>query len=184
MLKKLKRFLVSRIKRLGIVDALLFGSAVKGKVLPGDIDVCLIFRNKVSLEVVDKLAKEAKSKGFNLHISTLTIDNFFTKPHSLIRTLLKEGISISTGRKFSENFNLKSFTLYSYTLKKIKPSSKVRFVYLLKGRGKESGFVKRLNGKWINDGCFIIPIEKDNEILEVMKRWKINYKREVLLLIS
>lgn len=182
MLQKLRRFLIPRIKRPDIVDAILFGSAVKGKILPRDLDVCLIFKDKVPLTFVDQLAKDAGGKDFNLHISTLTINNFFTKPHPLIKTLLNEGVSIATNKKLSENFNLTSYALYSYTLRGLKPSNKVSFVYVLKGRGKEKGFVEGLDGEWINDGCFIIPIEKDNEILSVMKKWGINYKRKVLLI--
>ena len=182
MLKNLKSYLKKEIKGLDlteVVDILLFGSAVKGKEFPKDIDICIIFRKNRVQNIVGELTKRIKK--INLHISTLTTDNFFRKPHSLIKTLLVEGISILTDKKFSQNFGFSSTVLYSYNLSKLKQSDKVRFVYLLKGR-KDEGIVKKLNGEWIADSCFIIPIEKDSGILAIFKKWFIQYKRKEVLL--
>ena len=39
-------------------------------------------------------------------------------------------------------------SIYSYDLSNLKPSIKVRFVYVLKGRGKEKGIVKEKKGEF------------------------------------
>lgn len=162
-----------------IADIFLFGSAVKGKEFPRDIDICIVFRKKISNEIIKEI--ENKLKNFNIHISSLNVDNFFRKPHSLIKTLLVEGISIFNGNPFIQNFGFSSYVLYSYSLLKLKPSEKVKFVYLLKGRDGD-GIVKRFEGKWIIDGCFIIPIQKDNEMLAIFKKWMIPYQRKEILI--
>ncbi len=182
MLKNSKKYL--ELKRIAqefvssnIIDVVLFGSYAKGKTKASDIDVCIIFRNKIDLKIVKEFA--AKSKA---HTSSLLIDEFFTKPHALIRSLLFEGISLISGKKLNEIYNLSSFSLYTYNISKLKSSTKVRFVYLLKGRSGK-GIVKNLGGKFLAPGCFLIPSEKDNEILDIMKQWKINFNRKTIMLI-
>lgn len=182
MPKELSKYLKEKLKGIDlteVTDILLFGSAVKGKEFPEDIDLCIIFRKKISGKTIEEI--ENKLKNLNVHISSLTIDNFFSKPHSLAKTLLLEGISILNGKPFIQNFGFSSYTLYSYELSKLKPSEKVRFVYLLKGR-KEEGMVKKMNGEWIADGCFIIPVQKDSEMLIILKKWQIPFKRKEILI--
>lgn len=162
-----------------IVDIFLFGSAVKGKEFPRDIDLCIIFRKKISNEIIKEI--ENKLKDVNIHLSSLNVDSFFRKPHSLIKTLLVEGISIFNGNSFIQNFGFSSYVLYSYSLLKLKPSEKVKFVYLLKGRDGD-GIVKKFKGKWIIDGCFIMPIQKDSEILAIFEKWMIPYQRKEILI--
>jgi len=162
-----------------IADIFLFGSAVKGKEFPKDIDICIIFRKRISREMIKNV--EDRLKEFDMHISSLVIDNFFRKPHSLIKTLLIEGISILNGKPFIQNFSFSSYVLYSYDLSKLKASEKVRFVYLLKGR-KGVGIIEKMNGEWITDSCFIIPIQRDSEMLIILKKWSIPFKRKEALI--
>ena len=182
MSKELNKYLKKRLKEINlveVVDILLFGSAVKGKEFPKDIDICIIFRK----EILDEIIKDVKDKlkEFDVHISSLTVDNFFLKPHSLTKTLLVEGKSIFTNKSFIQNFGFSSYVLYSYDLSKLKASEKVRFVYLMKGR-KEIGIVKKINGEWMTDSCFIIPIQNDSEMLIILKKWQIPFKRKEVLI--
>ena len=59
MLKNSKEFLILHKKarelykkyKKEIVDIVIFGSFVKGKMLPRDVDICIIFREKVNNEL-------------------------------------------------------------------------------------------------------------------------------------
>ncbi len=185
MLEKLKKSLAIKPKNKNeIVDIILFGSAVKGKYLPKDIDICIIFKNKPIPEILKEIEEKAKKTKLNIHISTLTAKNFFTAPHSLIKTILKEGRSILTKKTISEIYGLSAYSLYTYSLTKMTPTEKVRFIYTVKGRKNEKGFVKKIGGEWITDSCFIIPINKDSEIQKLLKRWNIQYKRKNVLLMN
>ena len=75
----------------------------------------------------------------------------------------------------------KHFVLYTYILSNQPKSIRVRFVYLLKGRGKDSGIIKEFRGKFLVPGCFIIPIKKDKEMQEIFQKWKIKFKRIQML---
>ena len=189
MLKSLKKYsvlsnIVNGIKDENVVDIILFGSAVKGKIEPRDIDIAIIFRDKVDLKLINQLNEAYEKKGFNVHISSLVIDNFFTKPHSLIRTMLFEGISLLTNKTIAENYGLMSWSIYNYNLTSLEKSKRVRFVYILKGRGKEKGLVEEFKGKFLAPGCFIIPVEKDNEILDILKKWNVKFERNKCMLMS
>ena len=76
----------------------------------------------------------------------------------------------------------KFYYLYSYNISKLKPSNRVRLVYVLKGRGTEKGIIKKLNGKFLAPACFILPIKHDKEIQEVFKFWKVPSKRMKIML--
>lgn len=186
MLKHSKEF--SRLKaewkkswKEDVADVLIFGSYVKGKAKPQDIDICLIFRNKIKLDIVHKA--EALL-GENYHVSSLSVDNFFTNVHSLAKTLLLEGKSIISGSRFACNLGLTAKLLYSYDLSSESSSKKVRFVYLLRGRNGSAGLVKDWGGEFIAPSAFFVPIEKDNEAQEVFDAWKIKYARKKLMLMN
>ncbi|MBW2977583.1 hypothetical protein KY331_01940 [Candidatus Woesearchaeota archaeon] len=76
---------------------------------------------------------------------------------------------------------LKHYILYTYSLSNQPKSIRVRFVYLLKGRGKDQGIVQQLKGKFLVPGCFTLPIKKDKEMQEIFQKWKIKFKRIPML---
>ena len=186
MLKNLEKY--SIIKKeckkaldQNIADILLFGSLARGKIDANDIDLCIIFREDINQNIVNRLSHALEGNNINAHISALNIAEFFTKPHSLIRTLLKEGKSIITGKNLADNFGLETFTLYNYNLTLLKKTDRVKFVYLLKGR-KKTGIIESNNGIFLAPGCFIAPIKSDHEIKSLFDFWKIKYNRRIILL--
>lgn len=165
-----------------IVDILLFGSMARGKYDVMDIDICIIFREKQDMGLINELSNSLENKGINVHMSTLVIDEFFTQPHSLIRTLLKEGKSILTNKELSENFGLVINALYVYNLTSLKKSERVKFTYLIRGRNDE-GFVRKNKGYFLAPSCFVIPIACDHEIKQILDMWNIKYSRKIISLI-
>ena len=164
-----------------VVDIFLFGSAIKGKDNPNDIDICLIFRDKLNLDIIKKAGLIL---GEEFHLSSLTANNFFTEIHSLSKTIMFEGRSIITGKSFTGNFGLNGFLLYSYNLSQETPSKKVRFVYLLRGRGESAGMVKRWGGEFISPSAFMVPVGMDSEVQQIFNEWKVHFKRRKLLLMD
>ncbi len=182
MLKNSEIFLKLRkiVKKYDLEDIIIFGSFVKGKTKPEDIDICLIFKENINLETIRNIQYELDNR---FHISSLTTDNFFNKKHNLAQTLLFEGISAKLGQRLGELYSLDSYGLYYYDISGMKKSDKVRFVYLLKGRIKGEGIVNGFKGKFLVNGCFIVPVEKDSEMLEIMNKWNVKFSRKMVLLI-
>ncbi len=186
MLKNSKDYLKLRNKvkkfiNKELIDIVIFGSAVKGKTIARDVDICLIFRNNIDLGIVGKVSKEL---GSNFHVSHLVIDNFFTKMHNLAKSVFFEGISLITGKRLTEQYSLKSYSLFYYSLSGLKKSDRVRFVYLLKGRGKENGLVKEFGGSFLVPSCFLMPVGSESEMIEVLNKWKVRFYRKKVMLMD
>jgi len=167
------------IKKYDFEDIIIFGSFVKGKTTPRDIDICLIFKENVNLISIKEIQSEL---GERFHVSSLSADNFFNKKHNLAQTLLFEGISAKSGKRLGEIYSLDPYGLYYYNISDMKKSDKVRFVYLLKGRKNGKGIVSEFNGEFLVNGCFIVPVEKDSEMLEIMNKWNVKFSRKRVLL--
>ena len=186
MLTKSKEYLVLRTEARRffsreIVDILLFGSAVRGKQVPRDFDICTVFRKNVDNALVSGLHRALEKKKATAHISALTIDEFFRKPHSLAKTVFFEGVSLLTGRKLGENFGLHPCVLYAYDLTALPSSKKVLFVYALKGRRGEPGVVEKAGGQFVAPAALIVPLQKDSDISELLNFWRVKYTRILIM---
>ena len=162
-----------RVKGPHIKDIVLFGSFAKGKLQPNDIDICLIVDGEV------ETAKLEKQFGPDAHLVTLVLSSF--PKATLWKTLLNEGVSLLTGKKFSEILGYTSGVIYLYDLKGFTQSDKVRFFYALKGRGENSGVLKRVNGKSLGRGVLSVPTESDSEMQQFFLDWEIPFNRRPVL---
>jgi len=68
-------------------------------------------------------------------------------------------------------------SIFTYDLSHLKSSKKVLFVYLLKGRTKNDGLIKKFKGSFLVQSCFIIPQKNALEIEEIFNEWGIKYNR-------
>ena len=84
--------------------------------------------------------------------------------------------------KLAKENKLEPSVLYTYDLKKSNKSAAVRFVYLMKGRGKDEGIVKNFKGKFLAPGCFTIPYKKQKEMQSIFKMWGIKYQSKLILI--
>ena len=167
-----------------VLDILGFGSFVRGKTRPGDVDVCVVFLSDIDNSKVNEFYSRCRRAGINVHVSPLVAENFFLKHHTLATTVLYEGVSLIDGAPAAKRFGLEAWALYTYGIAGMKPSEGVRFVYAMKGRGKNMGLVRDYGGFFLSHGCFMIPVGKDGEMREALERWKVKYMRKNIFLIS
>lgn len=168
------------IKKNNILDVIIFGSVMRGKFIPGDIDVCIIINDddeEKSIDLVGSLGGLLDSSSLKFQINILT-SSALIKGNTLAKTLLIEGYSIAKDRKFSSNFGLESKSLFIYNLKNFTPSKRVQLHYLLKGRYGSKGILKEVNGKLFGNGSIIVSIEKEDVLKEIFDKWKISYRVE------
>ena len=132
--------------------------------------IYFVFRADVNEEVVHEIKKEIK--GEKLHFLTL---NELMSDKDTFNSLVIDG------KMLINELGIKVYSLFNYDLSKLKGSNKVRFVYVIKGRG-DKGLVERLSGKFLTNGCFMIPKENEKEILDVFEQWDVKFdKKEVML---
>ncbi len=172
ILQLIKNKLNYLLKDKKVLDIIVFGSAVKGKLTPRDVDVALILHD---LKIVPKAID-----GF--HFSVLSPEDFVINPPTLINTLLREGYSLRKNCFLAEAYKFLGRVLFIYDLHGLNSSQKVRIVNVLRGKNKARGLVEANGGKWLANGVFIIPIYYDNVFERFFANFKIKYTKNYLLM--
>ncbi|MAG78358.1 hypothetical protein CL616_03265 [archaeon] len=167
-LLKIKNKLKKYLNEKEVLDIIIFGSAIKGKALPKDIDIAVIGGKKINIP--------------NFHVSLLNPKDFFVKPPSIIHTLLREGYSIRNKCFLSESFKFKNKVLFKYELKDLTPSLKVKVVNVLRGKNKEKGRVIEYGGEWLVNQVFIVPIGTEHLFNEFFLNFKVKFKKYYILM--
>ena len=169
-LSEIKNRLRPILRNNDVIDVILFGSVVKGKTLPRDIDVAIISEEDIKPNV----------EGF--HFSVLKQREFFKNQPTLVTTLLREGHSLRLGKPFCEGFRFKSGVMFVYNLTSLNSSEKVRIVNLLRGKGGGEGLVKEYRCEWISNNVFIAPLEGEYIIEQFLIKNKVNFKKSHILI--
>ncbi len=185
-MKTLKANLKSLLKKEKyLVDIFLFGSAFKGKEKPNDIDIIALFRDN-NYELIERVLYQIKKVGEKLeillHIEPIVVDQLHNQ--KAYPFLLHEGFSLRNMKFLHELLGFKPFVLITYNLEDKTPSEKVRFSYALYGRKEGDGLLKKLKGKVIGKGSFLIPINQQAAIKSFFELWNTKYKEQRLFIFS
>jgi len=164
-----------------IWDIVVYGSLVKGKPKPNDIDIAVILKDKIPLNEKLGLGQKIKftfQKNIKLNLDVKVVDLLELQDnHFLAReSILAESFSLINNKWLSEIFGFKSAYLFHYDLKNLTASQKKMFYYALKGRRGSKGILDRMSGEQLSDGLIKVPIEFSYEFIELLERYKIKYK--------
>ena len=96
-------------------DIVLFGSFVKGKLEPKDIDIALLMKSQAD---AIKIKESIKSILINADIEI--VDSIYSP---LWAVLIREGFSVRKNKFLFEIYRLEPVVLYKYSLKKLNPVS-------------------------------------------------------------
>ncbi len=179
-MRKLKRSLKSLLKKENsLVDIFLFGSAMKSKEKPRDVDIIALFRRKDLKKMEDVLyclKKIGDGLKIDLHAEPIVVDNIFRE--KVYASVIHEGFSIKEMKLIRDMLNFKSYVLFTYKLEDKKPSEKVRLSYALYGRKKGEGLLKSLKGEVIGRSSILVPTEKQEIMRNFFKEWKVEYNEQ------
>ena len=167
-LLKIKKDLKRILSDKEVYDIIIFGSFVKGKANPSDIDLAII-SDKKNFEI----------KGF--HVSVISLIDFF-KPVELINTLLREGYSLKRDKSFSESYGFKNKCLFRYELTELSLSKKVQVVNFLRGKKHEKGLVLDKEGEWISNQVFLCPVIFDSIFERFFLTNKVKFRKYYILI--
>lgn len=183
MLSILRKYLESEKKDKRIFDIILYGSSTFGKEKPRDIDILVIFFEGSLKDRLTKIQgiKEKLNKEFeNIDIKQILFNELFSS-NFLARTgIFINGMSVFKEKNFCEIIGFKSFSLFWYNLKGLNHSQKIKFNYILAGRGTK-GLMEELRGERLASGAVKIPTKNSHEFEQVLKSNKINYTKENIL---
>lgn len=158
---KLKKYL----KDKEVLDIIVFGSAIKGKAKPEDIDIAIITKKQLKIDV----------EGF--HASLLTPEDFFVNPPSIVHTLLREGYSLKNEKPFSEIYKFSNKVLFKYELTNLSPSEKVKIVNILRGKRGERGFVRDNSGEWLANQVFIVSVDSEHIFSQIFINFGVKFSK-------
>jgi predicted nucleotidyltransferase len=182
MLKKLlknKKF-KSEINKLikekeEIVDIVLFGSVIRGKDKPNDIDILIIFNKKENLETSYILRKRLEKLGLKVNITTKSYDSLTSGDFKAKEDILSQGYSIAKNDFLSESFGYSNFILFKYSLTEFSNSKRIRFHYSLRGRYGNKGIIKELNAIKFSDSILLSTIQNSEEMKDFLELWGVNF---------
>ena len=157
-----------------VLDIIQFGSSlIEGKT-PNDLDIAIIF-NKIPLKEQLNQAQKIKTdlkKIINIpvHIKSFDLYSLFDKANFAKENILLYGRSLVSGDYFSNIFGFEPKVLIKYSLKELKKKDKVRFNYLLNGKGGKYGLLKKYGGKLLNPGLIEVAPEFEEIFINSMKK--------------
>ncbi len=161
---------------LDILDIFLFGSTVRGKTEPNDIDFLLVFKNKEDSDLEYDLRKKLQKIFPQVTITTKTYASLFSEVFLAKQGILSEGFSLLHKKMLSECFGYTSFILFHYSLQNFTQSQRMQFQYSLYGRKKEGGMIKELSLIKFADGILLSPILNADATKKYLKYWNIQFE--------
>ncbi|MBI2669122.1 nucleotidyltransferase domain-containing protein [Candidatus Woesearchaeota archaeon] len=182
MLTRLQKDLRDERKDKTIFDLVLYGSSVKGKTKPGDVDLAVIFRSGTLRERLEKVQriKRKITLPHRLDIKALLWEELFQEEFFGRTGLFLEGISVWSGTPFSYRIGFEGAVLFSYELRNKSHTEKVKFNYVLGGRNGK-GMLEKLGGKRQAPGAVMIPMAKALEFEEVLQTHGVAYSKKNIL---
>ena len=182
MLKRLQKELSAEKKDKAIFDLLVYGSMIKGKAKPNDLDLIVIFRTGSLKERLEKiqLIKRKITSFKSIDIKGILWEELFQEHFFARSGILLEGVSLFDGRPFAEKIGFSAYSLFTYHLKDKSHTAKVKFNYLLRGRNGP-GILEKFSGKHLSPGTVQIPMIKSLEFEEILQRNNFQYKKQNIL---
>lgn len=162
-----------RKHRKDILDIVLFGSAVKGKDKPEDVDILLLFREKEDLDIAYELRKSLER--FGVQVTTKTYENLFSTNFKARGAFLSDGYSLIKKQFIANRLGYSSAFLLKYNLHNFSQSKRMQLQYALYGRNKKSGIVKELKLKKFSNNVFFCPVENSEKLKEFFEHWGISF---------
>jgi len=145
-------------------DIIIFGSIVKGRIEPKDIDLALLIKNELD---ITKIKQDIKS------ISSIADIEVVNSIYNLLWVvLIREGFSVRKNKFLFEIYKLEPIVLYKYSLKKLNPVEKVQFTRGIKR------VLKDTRGKFLSRSVVLVPINKKIEFDEFLSTWNLFYETQ------
>jgi predicted nucleotidyltransferase len=156
LVKKLKQVLK---RKKEVIDIILFGSYVKGKMSPSDIDLAILGENSLQAEV-KKMLRDIVGKKADIQFLTLQQYDSF-----LWVTLIREGFSVKHNKYLYQLHGIDPVLLYKYSLKDLTASKKVMFDRAI----KKFTHITKLSNRVV-----LVPIAHSDEFADFLRYWNID----------
>ena len=163
-------------KQKEVEDIIVFGSLVRGKEKPEDIDIIVIFKNKVIREVEYQIRKEIEKKYKNVSIISKTLTTLHDPAFDARESILFDGKSLLKDKTLAEQYGYNPVGMFKYQFTGWSKLQKTKYYHALNGRNLQGGMVEELGGIKLADGAIIVPLNKIEAFKSFLEFWKVEYK--------
>lgn len=169
-----------------VIDIVQFGSSVEEGKTPNDIDIAVIF-NKIPLKEQLDQSQEIKKQlekliDIPLHINSYDMHSLFDSSNFAKESILLCGKSIIHGDNFAKKLGFTPKIQIYYSLEKLKKKDKIKFNYMLNGKGGEYGLLRKHGGSLLKPGLIEILPESESIFVNAIKKFKIEFRVKKVLI--
>jgi len=147
------------LKNSGVIDVIIFGSSVRGKDKPRDLDVCVVWNDK---------------KGKTKKAIDITYEELFSPSFLAREDILCDGFSLRLNQGVAEAYGYFAFRTFDYQLTNMDYNERARFHSAMRQVTDELGIVKFR-------ALALVPIGASEKFKEFLKYWKVNYRESRML---
>lgn len=166
--------LAKRLKRLlkryeSIYDFIIFGSLVKDKMEPNDLDIAMIVDSTEAAfigEIKTEIDKETK----NAHLQVIQYSDFIRS--KLPYQILAEGYSVKEGAFIADKLKISKKILYMFGLEGLTQIEKVMFNKALKS------LTDKTKSEKAGRGAVLVAVGSSGEFDDFFNLWKIKMRKK------
>src|SRR3989338_4146883 len=155
--KKLKKIMEHKE---GVENILVFGPVVRGKEKPEDIDIIVIFKEKVLKEVEYQIRKEIEKKYKSVSIISKTSATLLDPAFDARESILFEGKSLLKDKNIAEQYGYTPLGMFKYNFQGWSKLQKLKYFYLSRGFSLQRGILQEIAGIKLGDGIVLVPLHK------------------------
>jgi len=157
-----------------LLDVLVFGSTVRGKQHPSDIDLLILFKAKIDKNIEYAVRKLLEKYAQNISIISKTEKTVLDTTFDARESMLFEAKSLLTAKNLAHQYGFSSFGMFKYQFTQWSKLQKTKFYYALNGRGKK-GIAEQFYCIKLSDSVMLVPLEHIEEFRSFLETWKIEY---------
>jgi len=169
-----------------IWDIVIYGSIIRGKENPADMDIAIIISEKklfaFKLELAQKLRQSLKFQNLKFDVKVVDFDDFQDSNFLARQGIILEGFSVTRNKFLGEIFGFKQYCIFKYGLQNLSLTKKRVFSYALSGRYGEEGLKNSKKIEQLGRGVLKVPIQHSEEFESFLQHYGVDYKIEYCLI--
>lgn len=162
---------------LFFADLVVFGSFVKEKAFPEDVDIAAITKPAIlpddvergTKEILDSIQGEFGKRISKIHLQVVNAADMSKEP--IFLTLIKEGYSVREEKFLRDLYDITPEVLYKYSLKDFTSVQKVQF-----DRGLKT-VLAECEGEKLGRTVALVPLDASSAFEEFLKTWKLEFEK-------
>jgi len=149
-----------------IKDLIVFGSYLKAKEEPRDIDVVVLAEDK-EIGIIGKVIRDMEEI-CPIHVEVLKPEDIYKA--GLGMALITEGFSVKENKFLNEMLGIKVNRIYSYNLKSMEHNQKLQFNRAL------NNTMKKIKAEKIGAGAVLVPLKQTGYFEDFLSVWDLKYR--------